>query len=355
MQSTVFQKRTLWVLWATFTSIALVWALIQIQEIVFLVFLAYVLTSALTPVANQLEKALPRLASTLVILLAFLGISGLVLLPTIVVAISQLQRLIEQLPQYIVRSQTLWGQISAWQAAWAKQYPSLKSLSLGDGLPANLGAQVFSGVTGVTATVSHGALDLFTLLILTFFMLYDRSHIQAYLLRFFPVDNRTAMAALFGRLSLGVGAFVRGQLMVMLLTGLLTTVGLMLIGLPYPLLFGLLTGVLTAIPIIGPNLALILAIGVAFFTPGTWVTALWVVGIYMLVQTLENNLIVPWVMSRAVGLHPLAITIGVFAGGLTLGLPGILLSVPLLTCGKILLEEWLNRQHPAVKPEGVTG
>jgi predicted PurR-regulated permease PerM len=174
-------------------------------------------------------------------------------------------------------------------------------------------------------------------------MLMDRNGLVRYVLSFFPKTFYPTGIQVLHRLARGVGGFVNSQVVLMALGGGLTTVGLAMMNFPFALLFGVLTGLAFAIPMIGPTLIMIPAMLVAWLTPAGHGQVVGILALYAGIQALQNNVIGPWLMSKTLGLHPLAIFIAVMAGGILGGIPGILLAIPVTTCLNILLSEW--RQH----------
>jgi predicted PurR-regulated permease PerM len=200
-------------------------------------------------------------------------------------------------------------------------------------------------------------------MVISVFLLLDRERIQAYFLRFSPSRDHERLLHITEDLIRSTGAFVTGQLLFMASFGALITGGLYLIGLPFAVLLGFLAGALTIVPILGPNMAMIPALAIALYTPGGWVSAVWVFLLFILVQLVENNVIGPLIMGRAVGLHPLAILLSLLFGGMMFGMVGIILAIPVAACLNIILREWfldpevrlekLIQQSSELPPEAV--
>ncbi len=149
--------------------------------------------------------------------------------------------------------------------------------------------------------------------------------------------------------------FFRGQLLVSLINGVLTGIGLLILGLDYALLIGLLVGVLGLIPYIGILLCWIPAVIIsAIQWPGEWLHPLLVSGIFFGVQQLEGLFISPKIVGESVGLHPLTVIVSLFAWSLLLGgLLGAILAVPLTATVKVLLKRyvWEKRRTPSPPPD----
>jgi putative heme transporter len=143
----------------------------------------------------------------------------------------------------------------------------------------------------------------------------------------------------FGRIW---SAYLRGQVVLGLIIGFAVWVGLSILGVQNALALGLLSGLLEFIPILGPVIGAGAAITVAFFQPGnylgleSWQFALVVLGLMLIIQQLENNVLVPRIVGEALDLHPLLVIVGVFMGGSLAGILGAILAAPVLATFKLL-------------------
>jgi predicted PurR-regulated permease PerM len=340
-----FQRKTLWIV-----ALLLVgWGVYVAQEALFVLFGAFILASAMSPLVELLDRKLPRWAAVLIPFLIFLTIGLGVILPVGEMAIQQLQWLISDLPKVLEQVRVVGDE---WTAL-GRRYPILSNIRLEQMVSqiSTQGLAVFSGFTGATLVVSKILLNVLTSLIISYFLLLDREKIQNYCLRLLSPSGRGRADALLSDLIRSTGAFVNGQLLFMASFAFLIFLGLSWLELPFALLFALAAGVLTLIPIIGPNIVLVPTMGFAYVNSGDPMQALWVLLLFVAVQVVENNFVGPVIMGKAVGLHPLAIILAIMVGGLLFGLTGIILAIPLTACLKILMEAWLFPDIEATVPE----
>lgn len=143
-----------------------------------------------------------------------------------------------------------------------------------------------------------------------------------------------------------LGNWIRGEFILMFIVGILVFVGTALIGLPYPLPLALLAGLMEIIPNIGPTVSAIPAVFIALVTLG-WPGAIGTLALYIIIQQLENNLIVPRVMQRNVNLSGLTVILGILIGGSIFGVGGALLAVPSIIVIRTVFETWVK-----YKPKG---
>jgi predicted PurR-regulated permease PerM len=162
----------------------------------------------------------------------------------------------------------------------------------------------------------------------TYFLLRDFSRIRASLYRTLPQAVRDDVGSILKMLDHTIGGYLRGQIVLMIVVGIMQTVAMTLLGLDYALLLGVIAGLLEIVPNIGPTLAAIPAIIVALTrSPGL---ALLTAVVANLIQNVENSFIVPRVLGRSVGLHPVVMMVMLVVGTEIAGLPGLILA-PILT------------------------
>jgi len=199
-----------------------------------------------------------------------------------------------------------------------------------------------SGVQRATASIGRilSALTQVALVfIYTFFFLLGLHPFYEKVRGHLPGRYREEIVRVVGRLDRSYAAFFRGRIIVCLCSGVLTSVGLWICGIPFWLLIGMTVGVLGIIPFIGVLIGLIPAVLLALLTGG-WQTTLGVLVVFAAVQAIEPVL-TPLILSRGLQLHPVTILIGLLVGGRVFGLFGAVIAVPLASTAKILGEEFL--------------
>jgi len=158
----------------------------------------------------------------------------------------------------------------------------------------------------------------------------------------YPAGRRERVREILGELYQTIQRWFLGQLTSMAMIGLLFTVALFLIGIPFALLLGILSGLLAFVPFVGPFISIIPPILLALAQDP--ILALWVLLAYAVVQFIEGNVIQPVVMSRAVSLHPTVIVFTLLIMGTLFGFVGLLLAIPLIAALQVLVRElWIER------------
>lgn len=194
-------------------------------------------------------------------------------------------------------------------------------------------------VSRVTGTASAAWDAVAKLLFVTIFGLFLASNPGIYrngAVRLFPKPRQGRVREVLDHLGATLRGWVLGQLIAMIVVGAVTTLGLWLIGIPLPLVLGLIAGLLEFIPILGPTIAFVPA-GLLALTVGTD-AVLWTVGLYVLIQQLEGNVLVPLIQRGTVQLPPALTVSAVFVGGALFGLVGLLVATPLLAVIVVLVK-----------------
>ena len=184
--------------------------------------------------------------------------------------------------------------------------------------------------------------------IFAFYLLIDLPHLRRMAQSLVPEEARAEVTLVARRISAAVGGFFRGQLLVALIVGVLASIGLRIIDLPFWLLIGMVAGFFNMIPLIGPYIGAVPALLIALTTREP-ITGAWVMLVMVIVQQIDNHLISPVVMHRAVKLHPVLVMLALLLGGTLGGFFGLLVAVPSAAILKIVIGH-LWRVHVLGQP-----
>ena len=208
---------------------------------------------------------------------------------------------------------------------------------------------VVGSTFNIGVSVVGGIFSVFLTVLVTFFvslyMTIDAPRIQAYVHSLFPPSYRSELADLLRRIGRVWQAFLRGQLILSIVVGAATYLALILVGMPGALIFGILAGLLEVVPNLGPVLAMIPAVIVALIQGSDVMRELGInnlgfaaitVGIYFLIQQLENNILVPRIIGDSVNLHPIIVICAVAVGLTTAGILGALLAPPVAASFRVM-------------------
>ena len=190
-------------------------------------------------------------------------------------------------------------------------------------------------------------MSLLTLLTVVYFWLTEHARLQRYALAFFPPHRRARARDVWNQVESRLGRWVRAQLILMSALGIGTFVAYTLLGVPSAMLLALWAGLAEGIPIVGPLLGAIPAVLVAATVSPQ--LALVVAGVYLVLQIIEGNILVPIVMRNTVGISPFLVMLSVLAGAAAGGFVGALLAVPIAATAEILLEGLQAREVPVAQ------
>lgn len=299
---------------AFFFGAQLVW---RFRNILYALFLAYILTCGLRPWVLALQRRrLKRIPATILVffpVLFFVIFIVSVIIPPVVV---ESIRFFTSLPKLIL-----------------DVFPFLNSY-----VNQSLLETTFSSLSGsipeITTNFVRIAGGVFTniafvtsILFFTFYFLLEERLGEYYIPKFLGKRHSQAVFTTLAKIEKRMGAWLGGQLLLMCIIGVATYAGLSFLKVPYTLPLAFIAGVLEIVPILGPLFSVV---------PAFFVTAsvslplgILVLGLYFVIQQLENTIVVPYVMKRAVGLHPIVTLIALSIGGELGGLLGMLVSVPI--------------------------
>ncbi|NLG18679.1 MAG: AI-2E family transporter [Fibrobacter sp.] len=293
------------------------------------------------PLVNLIEaRGINRL---LVITLIFAVTGGLVAVAAFFVVpglVSEGRNLAKNLPQYDNFLQKSLGSLRDVVAAKfpAVTVPDFYQL-IKDKLAGSTGA-ILKSIPAIAGNLLY-IVSLLTLIpVFTFFFLADGYLIKKAMLRLTPNRYFEMFVLLFSRIADSVQCFIRGQLIDALAVGILTSIGLSLIGLPYSIVIGIIAGLGNLIPYLGPVIGFVPAFFVLIVSP----EGLSVIGfvkiavVFVIVQFLEGTFVYPIAVGKSVNLHPLVVIVGVATGGQLAGVIGMILVIPVISIVKVTVE-----------------
>jgi predicted PurR-regulated permease PerM len=191
-----------------------------------------------------------------------------------------------------------------------------------------------------------------SLLAIVFFWLTEHARLQRYALAFLPSHRRSAARAMWNDVETRLGGWVRGQLILMGTMAVAASIAYGLLGLEAWVLLGVLAGLAEAIPILGPVLGFIPALLVAATVSPELVLAVAIV--YLIIQVVEGNVLMPYVMRNTIGISPFLVIVSLLIGAAIGGIPGAFLAVPIVAAVEVVLERLQAREVPvAQEPSAV--
>lgn len=302
--------------------LGLLWALYQIREVIILLFIAIIFMSALAPIVDTFVKY--KIPKSLAIAFTYIVIIGaLVFLISAVITplVEQTTNLFQTLPHTI---ETLFPYASIDKSVLQSQLTNFSKNAL-----------------TFTFAIFNNFLALTSVLVLTFYLLLERHRLDDLIAQFF-VGQKIRVSGIVSQIEDKLGSWMRGQIVLSLIIGVMAYIVLFLFQVPYALPLAILAGLFEVVPVIGPIISSIPAIMIAYLVSPF--TALMVGISFFVIQQLENHIIVPQVMKKAVGLNPLIVILAVAIGGKLLGISGALLAVPITVVVQIITQDILEEK-----------
>ncbi|MFA6475503.1 MAG: AI-2E family transporter [Patescibacteria group bacterium] len=314
-----------------------------IRDVVVMIFVAWVLSMTLQPWVNFVQRFhIPRFVGILsVYILAVSIVCGffIVLVPAVT---TELTSIAQNFPSYYEPIQAALNQIRH----------TGETIGLVDTLQTTLNnavksvAQLPSGIYSAVASVLNGLVAVLAVLVIAFYMTSEENAIKNFIQSIVPINYQPYVAHKFNQIQQRLSNWLWGELVLMIFVGTLTGLALWLLGVKYWLVLGIVAGLLEFIPVVGPAVSAVPALFFAFtdFAEAPYKPFV-VLGIFILIQQIENQLLVPRIMKQALGVSPIIIIIALLVGVKLGGFVGVLLSVPCVAILDVFLQDFMERRQ----------
>lgn len=334
------QKQILEISWASIWRLLIVagFAVLMylISDVLLMVVLAVIFSSALdAPVSFLEKKRIPRLLGTILIYLLALGVFSVVVYTIVPVAAFELTKV-------------------------------LASFKVGDGSPfALFDGKIFENITDVlnlnleewTARLATGSVSLLSIItsifggfillisttVFTFYLAVGKNGVDNFLTAVLPLAYEGYVLNVLHRVRAKIGRWLQAQIVLSLIMGVAVGAGLWLLGVRYSLILGIMASIFETVPVVGPVFVGIVAISVA--ATDSFNLAFYTLILFLVLQQLENNILVPLLMRKVVGLHPLIVFISLIIGTKLLGFVGLLIAVPFAVTIQEVVEDWTQKKQ----------
>lgn len=307
----------------------------DVLGLVFLFFLAYILASALRPLINWLNKiGIPFIVSSVLVIFSLIFFFIVAIGSLVPLLAEQARSLYEKRTEIISSIESLADSLppafSEGISAYIHTLPAVFTNYL-------VSPGILQNILGILTGI--GGILLF--LIVTIYILIDRSTPLNLIKKYWPKDTKGVALEAFRAFELKISHWVRGQVILSLLVGILSYIGLKILGVQYAELLAVFTAIMGLVPYIGPWISGALAVIIALITSP--LLAVYVIILYVVVQQLESAVLVPRIMKRAVDLSPVSILFIITAGMTTFGIMGAIIMIPLAAGIKAATEIYIKR------------
>jgi predicted PurR-regulated permease PerM len=320
------------------------------QDIIVALFLAWLLAFLISPLVHRVQSRLQVGRGAAVGVAFGVTVVGLAMFLLVVAAVMVVD-LADFIGSWPTREDQIARQIRDLQQTVGYEEPDLAVVFIGfNDQVASLGEDL-AGSAGTIASGAFSAIGtLFLVVLLAFFMVLDSHKIMVWLSRLVPTRFRDQSILLQEGVARSFGGFIRAQtVFALLMFATVLVVGLLareLGGMEYILVTAVVSGLFMFIPLIGPALALVPPIFIAFLTSENWLVALAAVAAIVVVQTVMVNILQPKIMQESLGLHPILLFVGLLVGVQIAGLWGALFGIPILAVIVIFVNHWVDIYSP---------
>ncbi|QLB12388.1 putative permease [Bisgaardia hudsonensis] len=301
------------------------------------IVLAYLLEYPIHLLTKKLN--FPRLLAISLVIGGFIGIVFLMTFVLIPKLWTQTAKLLSDLPY-------MFNQLNGWLVSLPEAYPELVDYQMVDAFFTTFKGKILGfgesalkfSITSLLSLVTLG-IYAFLVPLMMFFLLKDKQELMDYIVGFLP-KNRTLVSEVWREMQLQIANYIRGKLLEILVMTIVSYAIFLIFGLNYSLLLAVSVGLSVLVPYIGAVLVTIPLVIVAIFQFGVTPTFWYLITTYIVSQLLDGNLLVPFLFSEAVNLHPLTIIVSVIIFGGLWGFWGVFFAIPLATLVKAVVHSW---------------
>lgn len=335
--------------WIVLTGV-IFWLVGRVGQALLLLAIGAVLAYTIYPMVKQLQRVLPRPLAITTIYLLVLGVLSILAYFVVVTVIDQMTSLI-----HYIQAVTNGDRTNQLQPI----LDTLQQFGISQEQLRSFGQQILGQLQGVVRNVIPVITNVFTIFLntvlvamLSIYFLLSGPHVINWLRTKTPSSQRGRIHFLLDTLAKVIGGYIRGNVLLATVISILTGIGIALVGVPYAFLLAVIAFVLEFIPIIGIYITSVAVVLLAL-TEG-WVTGLLALGIVLLLQLLENNVLAPRIVGRAVGINPIINIFALIAGTNLFGIAGAFFAAPVAGIAQALIQvlwsDW-RTHHPEQFPE----
>lgn len=335
-------------LWGTFNVLGLV-----VHAIV-LLLLAMAVAFLVTPLVNFFDRYLPRVLATLLVYILVLAGLGALFYALVFSLIQQVNYFSNHLPVYVQDLPSTYANFIAWLVKQGVPQTSINKALITIEDQANaLVISLADNLLSIVLIITDVIVNVLLVVVLSFYLTVDGKRIRNSLVGLASEKFKPHVLLFEEALNKVVGNYIRGQLFLAAIIGVLAGVGTFFLGIKqFALIIGALAFLFETIPMVGPTLASIPAILISLLLPDPFPRSYWVVVYFIIIQLLEGNVLGPRIVGQAVGLHPVASILALVIGAQFFGPFGALLATPVVAAAWVVIASLYNslRGKPTTAP-----
>lgn len=322
----------------------IVWAawsvLSQFVYAIVILLLSLAVAFLLTPVVNLLERyAIPRVVAALLVYIVVLAVLGGIGYGLVFSLISQVQYFSTNLPSYVLQLPDTYQAFQGWLVHQGIPQANINAaLSQVEAQLQNFATSLVNNALNIVIIVTDAFVNILLVAVLSFYFTLDGKLVRNNVVGIFPTNWKGHIELFEEALNKVVGNYIRGQLTLAFVIGLLAGFGCSVLGLnQFGLIIGVLAFLFETIPMVGPALASIPAILISLLLPDPFPRTFWIMGYFVFIQMFESNVLGPRIVGHAVGLHPIASILALLMGIQVFGAFGALIATPIVAAAWVVI------------------
>lgn len=316
-----------------------IWFMYLIKDVIAVLFIAVIFTSSIEPVVNWMARfKIPRSLGVLIIYVILFGIFGTMIYFIIPPFLSQAQSFGNDFPGYVERIMGIFRGLENYAQAHNFNFNPQEFFQSMGGSLSQTSNKIFSTTVGVFSSF----ISVIVILSLTFYMSVKKDGMKGAIMSMVPEKYHDHSSALIEKIKTQIGRWMQGQFILMLFIFILYYLALYFLDVPYALLLAIFGGVMEIIPYLGPIISAVPAVILGFLISP--LTGFLVLGAYVLIQQIENHIITPQVMKKAIGLNPVIIILVLLVGAQMGGVLGAILAVPIATVASVFIKDYFGKK-----------
>jgi len=317
-----------------------IWFLYIIRDVVAILFIAIIITSAIEPIVSWMnQKRIPRsLGVSIIYILLFVVIGSIVyfLIPPFA---SQFQDLSQNFPSYVEKLAGFFRGIEKFGQSHNLSFTEQNFLQ---GVSDNI-TRYSLNIFSTTIGVFSGFISVLVIMSLTFYMSVKKDGMKSFIIAVTPSKYQDYAVSAVERIKIKIGRWMQGQLFLMFVIFALDFAALYFLNVPYALILAILGGLLEIIPYLGPIISAVPAILLGFLVSP--LTGVLVAIVYIVIQQIESHVITPQIMKKVLGLNPIVVILALIVGAKIGGVLGAILSVPITTAVSVFVNDLVEKKN----------
>ena len=307
--------------------------LTKVKDIAIMFFASYVIACSMEPIVQKLSLKFKRSTSAAIALLGAIIIVGAFFIPIIIISGYEIRELAISFPQYIETIKSYMASSDLLSKTALTQVDMGGVISSASGVTSKLVEESIN----IGKYLGSGFVYLLISLLLIYYFIVDRDIVRKATVKLFPAPMRKRADEIMDNIAEKIGGYVIAQIITIASVGIMMTIGLLILRIDYALVLGLITAVLDLIPVIGPAIALVIAL-IVCYKSGYGVLAL-IILVFTITQLTENNLVRPYVFSKFLDIHPILIYLFILIAAKFIGILGVVFAPAIAATVVVLVEE----------------